>query len=446
MPTIITADNLVVGGNIVVGGFLQQGTDLSATVVIPTSLTISGIEVSVIDNEGLRVDFSGAGLAGLSICGTPFTGGGGWNGEATTDLSMNGFGITNVNYITISDGANNLRFSASTGVIDFGTATTGDGVVTINPTSTFVGIGSTAPTSTENLFVPNAVVGTQLAVGTTTLSGALNVTGDAYISSNLDANIVNVASQLAVGTTLSGALNVSGDVYVQGSVYTASSSVYIGDVKLSSTAANQLSVSGGLVVSSTSGLTQTCVGNVVYASSVITPLNNGGSGYAIGDVVTVDTTFNTTPFNSGPEQRLVVDEVDGGVVTAVSISGIAYYSNRPSALGEVTTTAVTGSGSGLALGLNTANEPFGTAPTATRQQPLVQTGTESLVAGTATVILPFLYGNTNYSIAIAPLSDNSGFWISNIALTQFVINAAQTDTTESWSFRWTTFGNVEYID
>jgi hypothetical protein len=257
MPIIITASDLVVGGNIVVGGFLQQGTDLTATVVIPTSLTISGIEVSVIDNEGLRVDFSGAGLVGLSICGDPI-------------ISSTQFNTLSAEFIDISGQVNTLS-------ADFLNLSTGFNTLSAE----FIDI-----------------------------SGQVNT---------LSATVVNYSTsfstlQLAVGTTtLSGALNVSGDVYVSGSVYTASQSVYVGEAQISQ---NQTA----LEFTSTS----------ITISGIAQPVFQHDNGILTGGTVTVvlDRAYDSTSFyqvsitpygdNSGfyvtkdTPSQFIVTEANGG--------------------------------------------------------------------------------------------------------------------------------------
>lgn len=198
---IITADNLVVAGNIAVGGFIVQGTSLSDGNVNVGSITISGIQLEVVTlDNGVALNLSGSNLVSLNICGEPF---GGWVGEATGALNMNGYNILNVNRISGSDGL--LIFDTSQ-VIRFTNdfENNQEGTVVINPSYSFVriGTGNTAPTiADERLYV----------------GGSTIITGSCAIGID----------------SLSGALNVSGDVYVSGSVYTASQSVYIGDIKIS---------------------------------------------------------------------------------------------------------------------------------------------------------------------------------------------------------------------
>jgi cytoskeletal protein CcmA (bactofilin family) len=689
---IITASNLVVAGNIAVGGFLMQGTSLSDGNVNVGSITISGVQLEV---SGTTLNFSGANLTGLTICGAPI--GGGWVGEATSDLSMNGLNILNVNRISGSDGI--LIVDTSQRVIFTNDPNTVNGVVVINLSDSYVGIGSgnTAPTAEgEKLYVTGSTIITgSCAIGTTTLSGALNVGGDVYVSGsvytasqsiyigdvkisqsgttinfesstltgltvcgdsivtshpefatlsatvggystsfttqqltisgvpfvadlstlyigvgagvgNTDSDVIAIGNnaaqnnnghpviaignaaagdnsgnfvyavgdfaaagnqgefvnavgyqagsnntgyyvdaigtsvatnnsgtnvvaigqeacanntgsavnaighlagtsntgsfvnaigrsagfsntgsyctfigsnatpgyvntddyifdvysantdlsvsflygnistnQVAIGTrTLSGALNVSGDVYVSGSVYTASQSIYVGDVKLSATAANELTISGGLLVTSPFGALQNSIGNVVYASGDGLNPTNPGTDYQVGDVVTFVNDTVTKPFNGGPHQQLIVTEVDGGGVTVLSLSGEAYYSNLEGVFQNVATSNISSGGAGLVISATSVVKGFSTAPTATRQQPLVQNGSNTLVNGSATVYLPFLYGNDFYSVAITPLADNSGFY-ANPGQRSFTVTAANSTGTETWAFRWATFGKVE---
>jgi cytoskeletal protein CcmA (bactofilin family) len=687
---IITASNLVVAGNIAVGGFLMQGTSLSDGNVNVGSITISGVQLEV---SGTTLNFSGANLTGLTICGAPI--GGGWVGEATSDLSMNGLNILNVNRISGSDGI--LIVDTSQRVIFTNDPNTVNGVVVINLSDSYVGIGSgnTAPTAEgEKLYVTGSTIITgSCAIGTTTLSGALNVGGDVYVSGsvytasqsiyigdvkisqsgttidfesstltgltvcgdsvvtshpefaslsatvggystsfttqqltisgvpfvadlstlyigvgagvgNTDSDVIAIGNnaaqnnnghpviaignaaagdnsgnfvyavgdfaaagnqgefvnavgyqagsnntgyyvdaigtsvatnnsgtnvvaigqeacanntgsavnaighlagtsntgsfvnaigrsagfsntgsyctfigsnatpgyvntddyifdvysantdlsvsflygnistnQVAIGTrTLSGALNVSGDVYVSGSVYTASQSIYVGDVKLSSTAANELTISGALIVTSPFGALQNSVGNVVYAGDAEF---EGGLGYQVDDIVAFVNDFTTKTFNGGPAQQWIVTGITGGgTASTIALSGEAYYSNLEGVFQNVTTTNISSAGSGLVINANPVVKGFLTAPTATRQQPLVQNGSNTLVNGTATVYLPFLYGNDFYSVAITPLADNSGFY-ANPGQRSFTVTAANSTGTETWAFRWATFGKVE---
>jgi len=228
MTTTFGGDVLV-GGNIAVGGFVVSGTLSAGTATVPNltltnSLTIGDV---VVQEVGTTLDFSGPTITGLTLCGAA-VGGGVPDPLTISNLNvtvsavipdiaglsqLNSVAVivdTTSNVVAIGPNvlggattyANGVMFGINAGSNNAGTnvVAIGVGAGTGNTGSNCIFLGDggvdTANTDANRFRVHSGFVGvaplllgdlanSQLAIGTTTLSGALNVSGAATISGDL---------------------------------------------------------------------------------------------------------------------------------------------------------------------------------------------------------------------------------------------------------------------
>jgi hypothetical protein len=105
----------------------------------------------------------------------------------------------------------------------------------------------------------------------------------------------------------------------------------------------------------------TCAGTAGGAGAITAAtVYAGGSGYSVGDTFTIGySVTNGTNFGESPIATAKVTSVSGGAVTGISITsgggGYGYTSTGLFGMAYVTTTATSGSGSGLELSLTGIN-------------------------------------------------------------------------------------------